>query len=428
MKLSGILRRPILPGPGMISRPRAARKARFPHLRRALLCLLMVPVLPWPFLVAGSPAQSSNAALQLVRQGRWVEAEKAFAALESSGRLTPSLFEKAVEVSTHLNHWGRVAQLLENLRRRQPLALGQRVALYEAYLKSDRKAEAERELVGLWRERPDDQRITHLLAFLFLSQNRFAEAASTYQRFLEIHPDSIESRVNLALVRFKQQRGPQALDQLKKAFRLSSRQANLYFYRQLARTMPPEGLAQLVEDVKREIGVPSDGAGTDRYLAREYENLGRYDPAIHFYERYLARVGEDDETRLALAKLYFHVGQDDRSAARLEPLLERPGEKGDQSRLLGAELAVRSGDFERGERLLQQLPASFAQLAVYQFFSARIAIHQGDDQKAEVLLRKAISKDPDLVQAYFHLGQLYLRNGQFEKGRQALADYQRLKR
>ncbi len=385
-------------------------------------------LLAWSLLAAPaavSPQSLAEQARRFAENGQWLQAEEVWRKLERDSGLGAQHLDLAVEVSTRLNHWSRVVEILESSRPKQPLSLAQRVTLYEARLKAGQKAEAEAELQALLRDRPEDEHFAHLLAFLYLSQERYEQAIQTYSDFLQRVPGAIESRVNLALVLFKLGQGPPALQQLSRAFQQDFEAANQYFYRQLVRNMPTQGLASLAEDVKRELGLPLDGARTHLYLAREYDNLKRYDPAIEHYEQYLEAAGEDQGALLALAKLQFRAGRDTASEELLQPLLEAPGETGNQARLLAAELAIRSGRFERAGDLLSGLPASFHGQPLFQYFSARVALHLGQLEKARQLLQEVIRKDPDLAEPYFHLAQLYFRSGEIEEGRRLMQEFQK---
>lgn len=359
-----------------------------------------------------------------VESGDLAGAEQAFARLEQAGRLEAELLAEAVEVSSRLDHWDRVAQLLSRFRARGALTLEQRVQLYEALLKAGARESAEAELRSLRQDRPADERFVHLLAFLQLSQQRLGEAAATYQAYLRQHPEAIESRINRALVLFKLQQGAAALEELAQAFQRDFESANRYFYRQLVRNMPTGGLAELAEDVKSELGLPPDGVRAHLHLAREYDNLKRYDPAIEHYRHYLTRRPGEPEVRLALARLYFRVGDDSACEAALGPLLDQEGTFAEQARLLAAELAVRSARFERAAQLLSSLPDSYRRQPLYLYFSARVALDRGEKDRAEALLREVIRKEPDLAEPYFHLAQLHLRSGRIEEGRRLMREFQ----
>jgi tetratricopeptide (TPR) repeat protein len=369
-------------------------------------------------------AQTTTAE-QMAKEGKWAEAEQAFIKLEQIRGVSVSQLNTAIEVSSRLNNWTRVVQLLTNFRRRQPLTFSLRLKLYEAELRAGDRAAAEKELASLARQRPNDQQLVHLLAFLYLSQDRLADAANLYTRYLKRNSSAIESHINLALIDFKLDRGEEALSHLKQGFAINPREANAYFYRQLVRNMPPEGLADLAEDAKKELGLPQDGLLAHLYLAREYENLKRYDNAISEYDKYLQGQPEDEESRFALAKLYSQTGDTQRSEAALSELLKQTGRVGDAARLFAAELAVKGGDMERASQLLSMLPESYRTAPSYRYLQARVAISKGDHQAAETLLQQVIAAAPEIAEAYFHLGQLYLRTGRTEKGRELLAEFER---
>ncbi len=392
-------------------------------MTRGLAILLVASVLS-----KGVPAQGVDHpgnAVALAEAGKLEEAEAAFVALEKRGPLAATLLERAVDVSTRLNHWDRVVDLLLNARRNKPLSIDLRVKLYEAQLRRGNPVEAERELRAVVAELPRDERLLHLLAFLMLSQNRFEEGADLYRSYIEKNPAAVESRVNLALVDFKLNRVEEALAQLKSAFERDPAKSNEFFYRQLARNMAPQGLAELARDTKRELGLADDGPRAHLFLGREFENLSRSRNAIAEYEKYLAAQPDDLDALFHLARLYFQAGEGEECRKALDRLVGRDGPIGDSSRFLAAELAVKSNQMEEAAALLGKLPPSYRKSPLFQFLAARVAIGEGDLKRAETLLAAVLKQDPDMAEAYFHLGQVYLRQGQIEKGREAMAEFQK---
>lgn len=363
---------------------------------------------------------------ELVQQGKLQEAEQAYRELQAQRSLSPEEFDSATQLSAGLNHWERVIELLES--RRRELTAGQKVRLYEAYLRMGQREPALAALREAVSERPDDQGLIHLLAFFHLSEGDYASAERVYDNYLAGHPEAIESLVNRALVQFKLQKGAEAMAGLKKAFSVDFDQANVFFYRQLVRNMAPEGLAELAEDTKKELNLKPDGARAHLYLAREFENLKRFANAIQSYEQYLELEPEDNEARFELAGLYSRSGRDAESREMLESLINLGGTMGDAARLMAAELAVRVSDFERAQQLAANLPATFHSEPAFLYTRARIEIDQGNHSEAEELLQQAIHRDPDMAEAYFHLAQLHLRSGRAEEGRRLMEKFRQLQR
>ncbi len=396
-------------------------------MTRVLMALLLLA--PLTSRASGQDAvELGRSALELAEAGKLEEAEAAFGELEKRGPLNPTQLDRALDVSTRLNHWDRVVELLVNARKTGTLSLQRRLKLYEARLRQGNPAEAERELRAVLSERPDDESLIHLLAFLLLSQDRFQEGADLYRNYIETHPAAVESRVNLALVDFKLNRVGEALAQLKKAFDSDPAKANEFFYRQLVRNMAPEGLAELARDTKRELGLPEDGARAHLLLGREFESLARSRNAIEEYEKYLAAQPDDLDALYHLARLYFQAGEGERCRQALGRLLQEAGSIGDSARFLAAELAVKSDRLEEAAGFLKNLPSSYRGSALYQMLAARVALGEGDLQNAERLLSAVLKSDPDMAEAYFYLGQVYVRQGRTDKGREAMAEFRRRKK
>ncbi|HSR49953.1 MAG TPA: tetratricopeptide repeat protein [Acidobacteriota bacterium] len=376
--------------------------------------------------VAAAAIQDGQEALRMLESGQYGQAEEAFRSLQEEGRLKKQWLDQAVEASRQLNHWERVVELY----RAFPLDIPQRVELYEALLRAGRQEEARQELLALRRERPGEERFVHLLAFLHLNRGQTEEASQVYAEFLQDHPQAYESHVNRALVLFSMQRTDEAIGHLKTAFDEGGEEANLHFYQQLARNMKGMSeaqLAQLGDDVRQAAGLPGLGVRGHLLLGREFSRLNRYPPAIEGYGRYLEAHPQDDQVRYDLARLYFLQGDSQQARATLDPLIDSQGTDGDRARLFAAELAVKEEDYEAASGYLGSLPSAYHDQGLYRYLSARVALQQGDTEKACSLLESVVEKHPEIEEAFFHLGQLYLRQGRREEGRRLLQQFQRRK-
>ncbi len=329
----------------------------------------------------------------------------------------------AIDVSKRLNHWQRVVSLLQSRKGSAGLNAAQRLELSEALLRVGNPKEAESILGELIAEFPDQEGLSHQLAFLYVSQGLYPKAAEVYSSFLKRNPRAVESLVNLALIEFRLELTAAALNHLGRAFEADYARANDFFYRQLVRNMPPEGLSQLAEDTKKALGLPPDGPQAHLFIARENENLSRYQSAITAYEAYLASVSDED-SRYRLARLYFLAGESKKSEELVRQLIAAGGPIGYSAGLLGAELAVRSNDFQRAAHLLASLPSEYRNNSTYRYAAGRVALNQEDFAEAEKHLSEVVRNDPERAEAYFHLGQIYLRTGRVEKGRQMMQEFQ----
>lgn len=369
-------------------------------------------------------------ARRLAEARQWSPAEAAFTRLEKAGRLDVEELDLAARASLELNHWDRVIEIYLNFRLHTPLTLERSIRLYEAFLRAGRKGDAEKELRSLLADNPGHQRLTHLMAFLLLEQGRPADAVATYRSLLKANPASYEGHVNLALIFFSRASTGEALDHLSRAFRIDAQATNTFLHRQLVRNMAAlsaRELARLVDDTRQALGLPPQGLKTDLFLAREYRELNRYGPAIYGFERYLEGNPAQDEVRFDLARLYFLSGDDRKAGSTLSPLLDEPGQQGHQARLFGAELALRSGDFEKASGYLGGLPESYQGLPVYRFLRAQVHLNDGRLERARELLEEVVEEAPEITEALFHLGRLYLRTGQREKGQRLLGEFQKRK-
>lgn len=180
---------------------------------------------------------------------------------------------------------------------------------------------------------------------------------------------------------------------------------------------------------------------------------GAYEEALRLYRQALDRAQDYAPTHVALAELYYAMGDLERSIAELEQAAALAPDNPFIFSQLG-QLYLQEEDYDGAVRALQrasELDPSAAEvrfllgLARYRrsFLDAEAAVQaleqavklrpqqaeihyqlalaymrrdaKGDEERAIAAFERALALDPDQVEAYYHLGHLYLSNGQPEK-------------
>ncbi len=180
---------------------------------------------------------------------------------------------------------------------------------------------------------------------------------------------------------------------------------------------------------------------------------GAFEEALRLYRQALERAQDYAPTHVALAELYYTMGELDKSIAELEQAAALVPENAFIFSQLG-QLYLQKEDYEKAVHALQrasELDPAAAEvrfllgLARYRrsFLDAEAAVQaledavklrpeqaeihyqlalaymrrdsEGDEERAIAALERALALDPDQVEAYYHLGHLYLSNGQLEQ-------------
>jgi tetratricopeptide (TPR) repeat protein len=226
-------------------------------------------------------------------------------------------------------------------------------------------------------------------------------AVSEYQQLLQVRPDALDARVNLAVALVRLGRFDEAIGE----------------YR-LALTIQPNNTA------------------VRRNLALAYYKKGDFAGALREFDSLHQAAPDDARVAVLLGDCYSRVGHNDEAIALLMPLEEAHPDDMDMAYVLGSAL-IQAGKLRKGSALLEQvgqrgksadawLLAGKTRLKLNEYLIARqdlegaarvdtslpglytalgIAKEQtSDEQGAESALRKALASNPDDFDANVHLG------------------------
>jgi Flp pilus assembly protein TadD len=255
-----------------------------------------------------------------------------------------------------------------------------------AALRAGRLREAEDVCRELLARNPADANIYNLLGAIAGTAGDHAKAAEFMRRSVELAPDVIEFRKNLARAQLRQGRITDAEETLRTA---------------VARN--PE-LPQLLGLWGVILGQRGDLAA-----------------AIEALEKAVRGCPHDPLNQFNLADLYRRTGDRKRAIANLQQVLNlAPGHPDALNNLAGLQLA--EGDFLDAlgsiQRLLKANPKSvqgYCNLGV-------LLAAAGDAQSAETALRNALVLDPSLVRARFDLANQLLAVGKLEEAERLIRE------
>lgn len=216
-------------------------------------------------------------------------------------------------------------------------------------------ASAAKALEEFCRDQPDYVPALFNLAFSYSGLHRNTDAIKTYQRVIELEPDLFPARMNLGILLIEAGTPQSASENLAKAVDLkpADSKAHLYYARsllalgkddlaekelnQVAGTQP--GLAEVEYDLGQvylhekkygdaqsafvkaaQGGLKSAQVELGQALAAE--GLNQSDQAIEHFEKYLAAMPDDPETRFHLGGVYLKAGKNEQALACLLKVYE----------------------------------------------------------------------------------------------------------
>lgn len=137
---------------------------------------------------------------------------------------------------------------------------------------------------------------------------RLAEAAEEFRRALEVRPDSVEARINLAAALSQQGDRAGAITRLREAVALAP--ANLTARFNLALLLSAGGPSpEAIEHLNAVLATKPQDAEARRELARLLRDAGRYDDALVEYQQAVMDAPSDEAARLGRAETYVRTGR-----------------------------------------------------------------------------------------------------------------------
>jgi tetratricopeptide (TPR) repeat protein len=292
-------------------------------------------------------------------------------------------------------------------------------------------------------------------------------AAADFERACEIDPRDLESRVRLGQVRLSLGRPAEAEKDFERAVAIAPESGGPHFLLGVAR-FRQENYAGARSAVERALRLPPRNVKVPLLLVRVLDELGAFtdaeavvdswsdeprelealayglleqkddNRAARVFERLAAKGDAEASILVNLGYCYMNVGAFEKARRPLQLALDKDPSRGFASYLLGSAL-VKLGDEEGAraslERALQDVSdvsissprAGDNVRALAHTELARLLTSEGRTEEAIGHCRKAIETSPYRAEAHYLLGQLLLQSGEPEAGRQAFADFQKLK-
>jgi tetratricopeptide (TPR) repeat protein len=349
-----------------------------------------------------------------------------------------------------------------------PALLGRYAAEGEKALAEQRYDEAARAFEKLGELAPETAEVHAKLGLVYYQQQDFARAVEALQRAVTLKPTLPKIDVLLAMSRSELGQYEEALPGLRNGFQQASdaplrRSAGLHLMRayaglekddeavevalKLTRLHPDD--AEVLYHAGRLFAnfaylqtvrlsqVAPESVWRHQAAGEAHESLGQLDAATRSYRRVLAldpdRPGIHYRLGRVLLSRSAQLGANEASlTARAEAAKEFEQElvidptNADAAYELG-EIHRRSGDLDRAHDLFEEAVRHYPDLEQARVGLGRVLIATDKPQEAVPHLEKAVSLDPELDVAFFHLAQAHRALGHAEESGRALAEFKRLR-
>jgi lipopolysaccharide assembly protein B len=178
-----------------------------------------------------------------------------------------------------------------------------------------------------------------------------------------------------------------------------------------------------IEEFTKSVRINSDTIETYAALGNLYRSKGAIDRAIHIRRSIILRTNIDEETKV---RALFDLGLDykkggflDRSLDTfLNVLKKRPTDQATLEELekIYEEIKDWEKAFEVRERISKLSKTDYSGiLAHHKTETGKALFEQGDATKAKACLKKAISISKQCIDAYLHLGDIFLATGEIKE-------------
>jgi tetratricopeptide (TPR) repeat protein len=154
------------------------------------------------------------------------------------------------------------------------------------------------------------------------------------------------------------------------------------------------------------------------------ENTGDYAAAAKLLASVPVLIREHPESTVALARAYYHIGEREKARERLMELQKQPG--GEQSVLLGAQIADEMQDYDTAESLLRSMrPDSSGQIVV-SYRLAAVKFHAKQFEQSRQILQGLLDTGQKTTEILRLLGWCYQELNRREQAIHAFQDSIRL--
>jgi tetratricopeptide (TPR) repeat protein len=310
-------------------------------------------------------------------------------------------------------------------------ALGLRPQSMAAYLRRGQAYRAEQrdfEAIHDWREAAklaaNSTQPLELLGDILSSRGNDAEAATYYERAVQLDPADAAKLYKLGLARYRAGSAPTAIGPLESAISLNDNFAEAHYLLGLVLRdvhRPADAMASL----ERAVRVTPSFIAAHEELADLYRTLGR--PVDELAQlQTLSSLDGSLPREVAIALAESRHGRFDGAIATLSAAAER--DPADTQ----VQLALGRVQLDKAERTMDRRSVADALAALERALAAapgrseglallgRALYLSGDDAGAERVLRDAVSKSPVIIEAFGYLADACERQHEFDAARDAL--------
>ena len=289
--------------------------------------------------------------------------------------------------------------------------------LAEISFAQERYDETLKTLDGILKKNPSDLAAHVLRGRVHLAKGEPTEAIQEFQHALKLEPGSAEARYYVAIAYLKGGNREQARAEFKQATTLAPdfRDAVLA----LAQLNIQSGAVRpAIEDLETFVLKRPNEPGAYALLGSAY--LANREPvkATETYRKITALAPKEARGPYLVGLALQAQGRRAEAKKEFEAALSlAPGFVEPLANLTAMSMAEKAPDvaLERVKQQIVRVPASGA----LQDLLGRVYLARGEPAPAETALRKALALQPDLVDSYLTLGELYVKSGKYD---QALAE------
>ncbi len=359
-----------------------------------------------------------NQALELLREGKNLEAEKDFAAATKADPQFALAFSKLAETYANLGYGSEAEQSA-----RRALDLSGSLPPSEKYVITATHAritknypKAIEAYENLAKVSPDNTDVQAALAALYEDTGDFAKASEHYQKVQAGNPKDITSLLAIGRVHIKSGDSQGSLDPLSRALSLAVQVDNQEQKALILQALgigysglnkPEEALQNYQQslEIKRRLGQKKGIADSLNMIAAVYDGLGKSDLALTNYTQAL-KIYRDIGDRQDVGTVLLNLGQFHHDRGRYDDALKLFKESLQIQRDVGNE--------SDQALCLNNIGNSYAFKGDYD--DARTYFEQA------LQLREKIKVPSDIADTLHNLGEVYMKMGQYDK---ALALYLR---
>ncbi len=242
-------------------------------------------------------------------------------------------------------------------------------------------------------------------------------AEAQLRRAVELDPDNSVYLGSLGAVLGMEQNLPESNVYLERALRINPQ--DLASRRNLASNQFQLGLLQPAKANLEKLlkAKPADSTGI-LLLGMVDEELKDYSNAVRLLASVPDQVREQPKSIAALARAYYHTGQEAKARETLKELLSHPGSPA--GIFLGGQVADLANDYEMAERMFTAIKETYPDPAKLDYAFALVQYHANRIRESEDTLTKLLQAGHNTADIYNLLGWCLFKQGKTKEAVAAL--------